>query len=88
MARRVLLESSDEERFAAHVIRKHHLGRPIERILEDPYLRNRLVEGARQRLVERPDVIRAVAADTAAALRQARSRAGAQRTRRESPPGR
>ena len=54
MARRVLLESSDEERFAAHVIREHHLGRPIERILEDPYLRNRLVEGARQRLVERP----------------------------------
>ena len=67
MTRRALLESSHEERYAAHVIREHHLGRPIERILDDPYLRNRLVEEARKRLIERPDVIRAVADDTATA---------------------
>jgi len=68
MKRRAPLEPSNEERYAAHVIREHHRGRTIARILDDdPYLRNRLTDEARRRVLERPEVIRAVAADTAAA---------------------
>lgn len=76
MTRRAFLESSHEERYAAHLIREHHLGRPIERILDDPYLRNHLVEAERKRLIERPDVIRAVAIDTATARCRAGMRHG------------
>ena len=50
---------------AAYVIREHRSGRPLQEILEDPYLRNRATDEQRLRLLERPDVIRAVGEDVA-----------------------
>ena len=63
---------SDEHRsltkmdsLAAYVIREHRSGRPLQEILEDPYLKNRATDEQRLRLLERPDVIRAVGDDVA-----------------------
>lgn len=50
---------------AAYVIREHRSGRPLQEILEDPYLKNRATEEQRLRLLERPDLIRAVGEDVA-----------------------
>ena len=50
---------------AAYVVREHRSGRPLEEILEDPYLKNRATDEQRLRLLERPDVIRAVGEDVA-----------------------
>jgi hypothetical protein len=58
--------SGTEERLAAYVIREHGRGRAVAEILEDPYVRNRSTEQQRARLLERPDVIRAIGDDTAA----------------------
>jgi hypothetical protein len=52
--------SSREDQLAAYVIREHGLGRSITEIMDDPYLRNRSSPEDRRRLLERPDVIRAV----------------------------
>lgn len=57
---------SKDEMLAAYIIREHKQGRTIEEILDDPYLKNRASDEERQRLLERPDVIRAVGEDTAA----------------------
>ena len=57
---------SKEEALAAYIVREHRLGRSLEDILDDPYLKNRSSEEQRLRLLERPEVIRAVGEDTAA----------------------
>jgi hypothetical protein len=54
-----------EDSLAAYVIREHRGGRSLEDILDDPYLKNRASEEQRLRLLERPDVIRAVGEDVA-----------------------
>ena len=61
--------SSQEERVAAYVIREHERGRSLDEILEDPYVRNRLTPTQRSRLLDRPDIIRAVGNDTIEATR-------------------
>ena len=61
--------SSQEERVAAYVIREHERGRSLDEILEDPYVRNRLTPTQRARLLDRPDIIRAVGNDTVEATR-------------------
>jgi len=61
--------SSAEERVAAYVIREHERGRSLQEILEDPYVRNRLSPEQRARLLDRPDIIRAIGQDTVAAAR-------------------
>ena len=55
--------STQEERVAAYVIREHERGRSLEDILGDPYVRNRLTPQQRSRLLDRPDVIRAIGDD-------------------------
>ena len=55
--------SGAEERLAAYVIREHDRGRPLEEILEDRYLINRTTPSQRQRLLDRPEVIRAIGGD-------------------------
>lgn len=55
--------STQEERVAAYVIREHERGRSLEEILNDPYVRNRLTPQQRSRLLDRPDVIRAIGND-------------------------
>jgi hypothetical protein len=56
--------SSQEERFAAYVIREHDRGRSLEEILNDRYLLNRTTEGQRARLLDRPEVVRAIGSDS------------------------
>ena len=56
---------SKMDSLAAYVIREHRAGRPLEEILEDPYLKNRATDEQRLRLLERPDLIRAVGEDVA-----------------------
>jgi hypothetical protein len=56
---------SKEEALAAYVVREHKQGRSLDEILDDPYLKNRATEEQRVRLLERPEVIRAVGEDTA-----------------------
>jgi hypothetical protein len=50
--------------------KEHRQGRSLEEILEDPYLKNRATEEQRLRLLELPEVIRAVGEDTAAMAAQ------------------
>jgi hypothetical protein len=52
------------------VIREHQRGRPLEDILEDPYVRNRAQPQEIARLLDRPEVIRAVGEGTVAAEQQ------------------
>ena len=61
---------SKDGMLAAYIIREHKQGRSLEDILDDPYIRNRTSEEQRLRLLDRPDVIRAVGEDTAAAAQQ------------------
>jgi hypothetical protein len=55
-----------EESLAAYIVREHRSGRSLEDILDDAYLKNRTSEEQRLRLLERPEVIRAVGEHTAA----------------------
>jgi hypothetical protein len=52
--------SAKEERVAAYVIREHERGRPLSEILEDPYVRNRYSKEELARMLERPEVVRAL----------------------------
>ena len=64
--------SSADERLAAYVIREHDRGRALDEILEDRYLINRTTPSQRQRLLDRPEVIRAIGGD---AVEQAKAAA-------------
>jgi hypothetical protein len=65
--------SSQEERLAAYVIREHDRGRSLEEILGDRYLINRTTPAQRARLLDRPEVVRAIGDDTIADARRALS---------------
>lgn len=56
--------SSQEERLAAYVIREHERGRSLEEVLDDRYLVNRTTPAQRARLLDRPEVIRAIGDET------------------------
>ena len=60
---------SKEETLGAYIVREHKSGRSVDEILEDPYLKNRTSDEQRLRLLERPEVIRAIGDDTAAMAR-------------------
>jgi len=55
--------SSHEERVAAYVVREHALGRSLDEILADRYVQNRLTPLEQLRLLDRPEVIRALGDD-------------------------
>jgi hypothetical protein len=63
--------SSGEDRIAAYVIREHERGRPLTEILDDPYIKNRTTPQERDRLLDRPEVVRALGAATVEAAKQA-----------------
>jgi hypothetical protein len=66
-----LFSRSDQiDRLAAYVIREHGRNRPIAEILEDPYIRNRSTPEQRQRILDNPDVIRALGQDAVERARQ------------------
>jgi hypothetical protein len=52
------------ERIAAYIIREHERGRTLEDILEDPYGVNRCSEQEIARVLERPEVIQAIGAQS------------------------
>jgi hypothetical protein len=63
--------SSADERVAAYVIREHDRGRDLAEILEDRYVQNRLSPDQRARLLDRPEVIKAIGKDTISDAQQA-----------------
>ncbi len=64
--------SGAEERVAQYVIREHDRGRSLAEILEDKYVVNRLTSPAqRARLLDRPEILRAVGGDMAEAAKAA-----------------
>ena len=65
--------SGKEERLAAYAIREHERGRPLAEILEDPYIRNRATPQEVARLLDRPEVIRALGESTVATERERRT---------------
>ena len=51
------------------MIREHDRGRDLAEILEDRYVQNRLTPDQRARLLDRPEVIKAIGNDTIADAR-------------------
>jgi hypothetical protein len=58
--------SAKEDRVAAYLIREHERGRPLAEILEDPYVRNRCSRDELARLLDRPELVRALGETTVA----------------------
>ena len=63
--------STQEERVVAYVIREHDRGRSLTDILDDPYIRNRCSAQEIARLLDRPDLLKAIGDDMAEAAKQA-----------------
>ena len=61
--------SSHEDRVAAYLIREHERGRSLTDILEDSYVRNRCTPEEQARLLDRPELIRALGDDVVSAAR-------------------
>jgi hypothetical protein len=61
--------SSQEDRLAAYVIREHDRGRTLDEILNDRYVLNRTTPHQLQRLLENPDLVRAIGNDTIESVR-------------------
>jgi hypothetical protein len=61
--RNVFSRPSGNDRITAYLIREHERGRSLNEILEDPYIRNRTTPQERERLLDRPEVIRALGED-------------------------
>jgi hypothetical protein len=55
--------SRGEERLVEYVIREHGRGRTLKEILDDPFVQNRTTAEQRARLMDHPEVVRAVGAD-------------------------
>ena len=51
-------------------MREHGRGRPVEEILRDPYVRNRLTPEQQSRMLDRPELIHALGEQTLDAARQ------------------
>ena len=54
---------SQEDRIAAYIVREHDRGRSLDEILNDPYVRNRCTPSEQARLLDRPELIRALGED-------------------------
>ncbi len=61
--------SSHEDRLAAYVIREHDRGRTLDEILNDRYILNRCTPQQVERLLDNPDLVRALGNDTLQAVR-------------------
>jgi hypothetical protein len=57
------------DRLATYVLREHERGRPLDEILEDPYVKNRTTDEQRARLLDNPDIVRAIGEDSIAQTR-------------------
>lgn len=61
---------SSNERIAAYIIREHDRGRTLEDILDDPYVVNRCSPAEIARVMERPEVVKALGPDIAEAAKE------------------
>jgi hypothetical protein len=61
--RNLFTKTEHVDRVAAYLIREHERGRALAEILDDPYVKNRTTPQERERLLDRPEVIRALGAD-------------------------
>ena len=61
--------SSQGDRVAAYLIREHERGRSLTEILKDPYVRNRCTPEEQARLLDRPELIRALGTEVVTAAR-------------------
>jgi hypothetical protein len=57
-------KSSAEEHVARYVIREHERGRPLDEVLADKYVQNRLTPEQQRRLLDRPEIIESVSRET------------------------
>ena len=62
--------SRREDYLVRYVVREHRRGRPLDEILEDSYVHAWSTPAERGRLLERPEVVAAIGADSVAELRQ------------------
>ena len=65
----VFERSTQEDRLAAYVIREHDRGRTLDEILNDRYILNRTSPQQLQRLLENPELVRAIGNDTIESVR-------------------
>ena len=70
--RNLFARSDRPDRLTTYVIREHGRGRSLAEILEDPYIRNRTTPQERERLLDNPDVVRALGEDAIASARAQR----------------
>jgi hypothetical protein len=61
--------SGQEDRVAAYLIREHDRGRSVAEIIDDPYVRNRCSSSEVARVLDRPDVLKALGDDMARAAK-------------------
>src|SRR4051794_12531453 len=61
--------SASEERLATYVLREHERGRALAEILDDPYIRNRTTPQERSRILDRPEIVRALGEDVVESTR-------------------
>ena len=61
-----LRRSGSEKQVAAYIVREHKRGRSLDDILDDPYVRNRCSDQEIARVLESPEVIRALGDDIVA----------------------
>jgi hypothetical protein len=54
-----------DEYVQRYIVREYASGRPLEEILDDPYVRNRTTDQQRARLLEDPELIAALGTQTA-----------------------
>jgi hypothetical protein len=69
--RNLFSRSEPLDRVATYIIREHERGRPLVEILDDPFVRNRAKPEDLARLLENPDVVRALGDD---AIQSARAK--------------
>ena len=87
--------TSREQYLVRYVLREHARGRVLADILDDAYLRNRTTPSDRARLLERPEVVAALGANSVSELRlavdsldrAARSRQPSSVAARQGDPG-
>jgi hypothetical protein len=65
--------SRTETAVAEYVVREHGRGRALAEILDDPYVTNRCTREQADRLLERPEVVRAIGEDVIGRARTERA---------------
>ena len=62
--RNLFSRSDPVDRVGTYVLREHERGRPLAEILNDPFVRNRARPDELARMLENPEIVRALGKDT------------------------